>query len=719
MNDAGQRYLDFGEFRLDTSERLLTRRGEQVPITVRCYHLLLTFLNNSGHLLTHEELMRSVWEGTAVDRSSLKQTIAALRKTLGDVHEQPQYIQTVPKFGYRFIADITSRSDADVVLVAERRSLTVIDYEERTSTEGNWSKPIGILKSWPVMGLVTIALAVGALAYWNLLVRSGGKPDFLSYSWRSLSADNEAVTAIAPNGEFIIFSQHADRTDSLKMRRLAGEEAVTIVQNISPGLWGLAISHDNNYVYYILSERASSPTAGSLYRVSVLGGQPRKILEGITGGPTLSPDDRRVAFIRDSNPRASQLITADAGDGSDERVVSSSDLQPQLWNPAWSPDGQKIVCFTREKRDDGMYFSLVEIPPAGGDIKKITEPNKRYIWWHTWMHDESGLLAVRSDDVTNLRQLVFISYPDGAISKISNDLNQYSAMTVSDSGEKIVTNRYERQSNIVITDENESESDAIKLNACCPDTVSWMSDKQIVFDAFADGKRSLWTMSVDGADQRKFFSTDTQDWSPSVSPDGQSVIFLSTRSGSKQIWKCNANGSKLQQLTQLESDVDSPQYSSDGFYVYFSLLADNKWKIARIEATGGEPQMVVDENADSWDVSPDGKSIAYTYWPEDAADQSIAVNDIDTKELKYRFDIASKYILHWTPDGRQLIYEQADPSNTSFQMLMRQNVLPGSSRSAAVKLPLQNYLLDISPDGHRYAYIRGHLVSSAAMLVRK
>jgi Tol biopolymer transport system component len=335
------------------------------------------------------------------------------------------------------------------------------------------------------------------------------------------------------------------------------------------------------------------------------------------------------------------------------------------------------------------------------------------------MHDESGLLAVRSDDVTNLRQLVFISYPDGAITKISNDLNQYSAMTVSDSGEKIVTNRYERQSNIVITDENESGSDGIKLYACCPDTVSWISDKQIVFDAFADGKRSLWTMSVDGADQTKFFSTDTQDWSPSVSPDGQSVVFLSTRSGSKQIWKCDSNGGKPQQLTQLESDIDSPQYSSDGLYVYFSLLADNKWKIARIEAAGGEPQIVVDENVDLWDVSPDSKSIAYTYWPEDSERQNIAVNDIDTKELKYRFDISSRYLLHWTPDGRQLMYEQPDPNNTSLQMLMRQNVSPGSVRWSAVKVPLVNYFLDISPDGHRYAYVRGHLVSSAAMLVRK
>src|SRR5215468_9273794 len=131
MDDPRRRYLDFGEFRLDTFERVLTREGQPVPLTFRCYDLLLTFVNNGGHLLTHEELMRSVWNETSVDRSSLKQSIATLRKTLGDVHEQPRFIQTVPKFGYRFVADVKTQADEGLLLVAERRSLTVVDYEER------------------------------------------------------------------------------------------------------------------------------------------------------------------------------------------------------------------------------------------------------------------------------------------------------------------------------------------------------------------------------------------------------------------------------------------------------------------------------------------------------------------------------------------------------------------------------------------------------------
>jgi len=720
MTDARQRYLDFGEFRLDTFERALTRNGETIPLTLKSYHLLVTFLHNSGHLLTHEELMRSVWYETTVDRSSLKQTVANLRKTLGDVHEKPCYIQTVARFGYRFIADVTTRSDERLVMVAERRSLSVMDIEETIVDEDRRPQPVFMALKKILFTAAIVLMFVGGFSFWNYDVRSASKPDFLTYDWHALAADDkEAVNAIAPNGEFIIFLQQAERQETLKMRRLAGDESITIVQDIHVPIWGLAISHDNNYVYYILAERSSQPTAGTLYRVSVLGGQPRKVVEGINGGPTLSPDDRRVAFIRNSAANISQLLTANANDGSDEQIVSSSDQQPQLWNPSWSPNGKKIVCFTREKRDDENYYSLVEVPASGGSITKITEPSNRYIWWHYWMHDGSGLLAVRSDDATNIRQLVFISYPDGSISKISHDLNQYSAPSVSDDGSKIVTNRYSRQSDLIISDEKLTSDNSLRLLGCCSDTVSWLSDEKIIFDAFQDGKRSLWTSSVDGSNQTKLFASDSQDWSPNASADGTSIVFVSMRSGTKQIWKCASDGSGLVQLTNAAYDVDSPHFSKDGQFIYFSQLSENKWKIARMPADGGESDVVVNENASIWDVSPNGKRIAYISWPEGADQDNMLIADTQTKQVTARFNIPSRSLLRWSPDGHELIFEQPDPNEPSLHILKRINVDDPSTSLPVIKTPLVTYFLEISPNGRKYAFIRGHISSSPAMLVRK
>src|SRR5207244_5611534 len=123
--------------------------------------------------------------------------------------------------------------------------------------------------------------------------------------------------------------------------------------------------------------------------------------------------DLRVGFMRYALPKVAKLITANAADGSDERVVETSENQPQVWNPVWSPDGTLFTCGTRQKRADGNYFWLVNIPADGGDLTPVTAPSKQRIWSHTWLADQSGFLAVRDDPVTNLQQLVFAAYPSG------------------------------------------------------------------------------------------------------------------------------------------------------------------------------------------------------------------------------------------------------------------------------------------------------------------
>jgi protease II len=128
--------------------------------------------------------------------------------------------------------------------------------------------------------------------------------------------------------------------------------------------------------------------------------------------------------------------------------------------------------------------------------------------------------------------------------------------------------------------------------------------------------------------------------------------------------------------------------------------------------------MVVDRNTGIWDVSPDGRYIAYTFWPADTELPNVAVNDVVTGEQLYRFNISPKHILRWTSDGGQLLYEARDPGDTSHQLLARQSVFSKQSSSTAFVLPQVNYFLAIAPSHHSFAVVRGHLVSSAAMLVR-
>src|SRR5687767_5747421 len=104
--EPGTTLYAFGPFLLDTRERRLLRDGEVVPLTLKAFDLLQVLVENQGHLLQKEELLRRVWPDAAVEENNLTVTISALRKALDEGPTDRQYIETVPRRGYRFVADL-------------------------------------------------------------------------------------------------------------------------------------------------------------------------------------------------------------------------------------------------------------------------------------------------------------------------------------------------------------------------------------------------------------------------------------------------------------------------------------------------------------------------------------------------------------------------------------------------------------------------------------
>ena len=97
----------FGPFLIDVGERMLRRDGEPVPLTPKAFDVLVALLEKPGQLISKEELLQTVWPDTFVEESNLAYNIFALRKALGDSAENSQYIETVPKKGYRFRASVS------------------------------------------------------------------------------------------------------------------------------------------------------------------------------------------------------------------------------------------------------------------------------------------------------------------------------------------------------------------------------------------------------------------------------------------------------------------------------------------------------------------------------------------------------------------------------------------------------------------------------------
>jgi eukaryotic-like serine/threonine-protein kinase len=101
-----KRVYEFGSFRIETMERVLTRDGRALSVAPKALDVLIVLLENRGRIVEKEDLMRKVWPETFVEDNNLAFNVSVLRKLFGESGASPQYIETVPKRGYRFMASV-------------------------------------------------------------------------------------------------------------------------------------------------------------------------------------------------------------------------------------------------------------------------------------------------------------------------------------------------------------------------------------------------------------------------------------------------------------------------------------------------------------------------------------------------------------------------------------------------------------------------------------
>lgn len=106
MAQQRQHFYEIGLFRLIPAEQQLFRDGTPIPLTPKAFETLVVLVENAGHVLDKDELLKRVWPDTFVEEATLARNISTLRRALGDSVESEEYIQTVPKRGYRFVAEV-------------------------------------------------------------------------------------------------------------------------------------------------------------------------------------------------------------------------------------------------------------------------------------------------------------------------------------------------------------------------------------------------------------------------------------------------------------------------------------------------------------------------------------------------------------------------------------------------------------------------------------
>src|SRR5262245_24214177 len=113
-----RRAYRFGPFHLDLRERRLSRGSAVIPLRLKVFDTLRVLVEHAGRLVTTQELLDTVWPETAVEENNLNHNVSVLRKALGDRATGQEYIETVPRVGYRFAAAVEAAALASASPIA-------------------------------------------------------------------------------------------------------------------------------------------------------------------------------------------------------------------------------------------------------------------------------------------------------------------------------------------------------------------------------------------------------------------------------------------------------------------------------------------------------------------------------------------------------------------------------------------------------------------------
>jgi len=183
MPNPVKHFYEFGPFRLNAEKHRLTRDGEIIPLSRKDIESLLVLVRNPGKPLEREELLQAVWGDTIVEDGNLTVSISHLRKALETNGDAAEYIETIPRVGYRFVADVREATEERAPLIVEKRTLsrTVVEEEFvdddprlQEKTVASISRPrltgptLSFIKQHATASLIiflALALALGALFY--------------------------------------------------------------------------------------------------------------------------------------------------------------------------------------------------------------------------------------------------------------------------------------------------------------------------------------------------------------------------------------------------------------------------------------------------------------------------------------------------------------------------------------------------------------------------
>jgi Tol biopolymer transport system component/DNA-binding winged helix-turn-helix (wHTH) protein len=556
--------IRFGEFTADLSSQELFRAGAPVRLPNQSFVVLATLLERPGQLVTREELRARVWPDNRVVEfeQGLNAVINRLREALGDDADNPAYVETLPRRGYRFIGRVETG--------APETPGTELPKAER---------------AFPWTIAAAFLVIAGSLALWRL--RGESEPRLAMVTPLTSLVGEERMPALSPDGRKVVFAWNGESSEirgfDLYLKPVDSELRVRLTRSPANAI-SAAWSPDGTRLAFA----RSSERDGGIFLIPATGGAERKLASASFAQeslmqPAWSPDGKTLAYaaIDDSGSQTIRLLSlGEPGSGPLTHA-------PPCWHagaPAWSHDGTTLafVCMT----SIAVYEIHLAEPRSGDEPRRIAKL-QGFPQGLAWPADRERLLVANDSgdgggvwqlelDGTLLRPEIMEETMGSGLSATRGRIAYSRARQIIEIWHMEIVPRGSRSKKWIVSTREQL-------------TPQYSPDaSRIAFQSNRSGSPEIWIADADGGNAVRLTSFNGPlTGAPSWCSDGRRLAFDSRESGTSAIYIVDTLERVPRRVETSQSNLALPVWSADCQWL---LASDGRAALYRVPAQGGEAQ---------------------------------------------------------------------------------------------------------------------------------
>lgn len=646
------------------------------------FEILAALITRPGELVSREELKSRLWSNeTFVDFDhGLNAAINKLREALHDSAENPRYIQTLPRLGYRFIAPVLE-----------------------PGPEGRFRAAGQVQTRWKLAVLAIGLLVLAGFGIYLARIRTSVPGNVASVPLTTYPGTELAPT-FSPDGDevaFEWFQPSAPAEADLYVKQVGQERALRLTNHRAKFIEPAWSPDGKNIAFVMLNEDGVG-----IYLIPALSGPERRLAELGKSYPysrlSWSADSRWLAFAKPVSLKTSivqtfrtHLLNVETGE---QRILPLTSPEcAMVLHPSFSFDGKYIASDCT--LSGGVGNKIYTQNSKGGEIKEVTLITSPLVGLDglEWSRDGRSIFFCAEGRLWRVRAT-------GGTPEVLPFAQGGMMFAVARTGERLAFAQGQVDRNLWSVELASETKLAGSPKIFAPSTrLQWgprfsPDGNRVVFESDRSGTLEIWLADSDGANPTQLTFLRSNTGTPSWSPDGRNIAFDSRVSGHAELYIVSVDGGSPRKLMTGTSSASHPFWSQDGKWIYFTT--ERPLAIWKLPSRGGPSIRLTTEGRYYPQESVDGKVVFYAVGPRPVRLWSVSVGGGEERQVEGMPALALD--ANWAPARHEIYFINGNPGHYSlnyyeFSTTKVRRVAELPDREVEVGIA-------VSPDGHTLLY---------------